>query len=55
MPGPGSGMMTASVFGSASMQASAPLPLHSSSITDCICTSAAGCSPARRSALKAVT
>ena len=29
------------------MQASAPLPLHSSSITDCICTSAAGCSPAR--------
>ena len=50
MPGPGSGMMTASVFGIATMQASAPLPVHSSSTTACICTSAAGCSPARRSA-----
>ena len=47
-------MTQASGGGNACITASAPLPLHSSSITAAICTSAAGCNPAIRSARKAV-
>ena len=53
-PGPGSGIKQASGRGKACITASAPLPVHSSSITAASCSSAAGCSPARRSAVQAM-